>query len=209
MTQPYCYWKLEAPFVHIIGLYSNVDGLLDARGTAQQQNWLIEQLRAVPQDKWLILAVHHPCYSLDAVHGGYQETLTALDTAFQSAKRIPDAVLHGHVHNYQRFSRTYGKNVAVPFIIAGAGGYATSQVALHKLQNGMQNQTLPFQTKPNKDVSLESFDVTNSGFLRFTADPNALTIDYFSVSFANPPKVSAKPADSVTVKAGATKKAAR
>ncbi len=93
MTQPYCYWRLEAPFVHFIGLYSNVDGLLDARGTGQQQAWLVDQLKATPADKWLIVAVHHPCFSLDSVHGGYEEILSALDAAFVAAGRIPDAVL--------------------------------------------------------------------------------------------------------------------
>ena len=37
MTQPYVYWTLDAPFAKIIGLYSNVDGSLDARGTSEQQ----------------------------------------------------------------------------------------------------------------------------------------------------------------------------
>src|SRR5262249_52624326 len=32
MTQPYVYWVLDTPVATIIGLYSNVDGTLDARG---------------------------------------------------------------------------------------------------------------------------------------------------------------------------------
>lgn len=39
MTQPYVYWTLNTPFATIIGLYSNVDGNLDARGTNEQQIW--------------------------------------------------------------------------------------------------------------------------------------------------------------------------
>jgi predicted phosphodiesterase len=197
MTQPYCYWKLEAPFVHIIGLYSNVDGLLDARGTAQQQNWFTDQLKSVPADKWLVLAVHHPCYSLDSAHGGYEETLNALDAAFKNAVRVPDVILHGHVHNYQRFSRDLG-HTKVPYIIAGAGGYALTQRSLHKLQKGLQKVTLPYKTT-RQGVVLEGLDVENSGFLRITAAPTKLTIDYFSVSFANPPVVSKGPADSIAI----------
>jgi hypothetical protein len=207
MTQPYCYWKMEAPFVHFIGLYSNVDGLLDARGTSQQQNWFIEQLKTVPADKWLVLAVHHPCYSLDSMHGGYEEILNALDAAFAAADRIPDAVLHGHVHDYQRFSRSYGRGVEIPFIIAGAGGYPTSEASLHKLQDGLATVRLPYQTT-RTGVTLAGRDVTNSGFLRLTADPNTLTIDYFSVSFDDPAKVSPRPADSVAVPARGSRKAA-
>jgi len=198
MAQPYCYWKLEAPFVHFIGLYSNVDGLLDARGTAQQQTWFIDQLKATPADKWLVLAVHHPCYSLDSVHGGYEETLGALDAAFQAAGRIPDVVMHGHVHNYQRFMRDYGGGVRVPFIIAGACGYALTESALHTLQQGMENEALPYATA-RAGVTLDALDVTNSGFLRLTANPATLTVDYFSVSFADPAVVSPGPADSVAL----------
>jgi hypothetical protein len=36
MTQPYVYWTLDAPFATIIGLYSNVDGSLDGRGSFEQ-----------------------------------------------------------------------------------------------------------------------------------------------------------------------------
>ena len=38
MTQPYVYWTLNTPFATIVGLYSNVDGTLDARGTSEQLN---------------------------------------------------------------------------------------------------------------------------------------------------------------------------
>jgi hypothetical protein len=205
MTQPYCYWKLEAPYTHIIGLYSNVDGLLDARGTSQQQNWFIDQIKALPDDKWFVLGVHHPCYSLDSAHGGYEETLNALDSAFQSGGRRPDVVLHGHVHNYQRFSRSYKGGSDIPFIVAGAGGYATTQQSLHKLQKGLQNIRLPYQTTV-EDVTLQYVDVENSGFLRVTAASNTLEIDYYSVSFANPPVISSGPADSIKISAGAKKR---
>ncbi len=197
MTQPYCYWNLQAPFVNFIGLYSNVDGLLDARGTAQQQNWLVSQLKAAPADKWLIIAVHHPCYSLDPYHGGYGEVLTALDQAFEAAGRQPDAVLSGHVHNYQQFSRTSGQ-ATVPYIINGNGGYANTERSLHQLAKQIKASALPLPTTET-GVTLEYFDTKNSGFLRLTADAAKLAIEYFSVSFANPPVVSGTAADSVVV----------
>ena len=104
MTQPYVYWTLDAPFVRIVGLYSNVDGTLDGRGRSEQQQWFESQLIAAPKDKWLLLAVHHPPYSLDSEHGGYPVILDAIERAVQKASgRWPDVVLSGHVHNYQRF----------------------------------------------------------------------------------------------------------
>ncbi|WP_164707997.1 metallophosphoesterase [Paraburkholderia phosphatilytica] len=199
MTQPYCYWTLQAPFVHIIGTYSNVDGLLDARGSNPQLTWLVQQLQAAPKDKWVILGVHHPCYSLDSVHGGYEETLATLDRAFEMSGRAPDAVLSGHVHNTQRFSRKCDDKT-IPYIIAGAGGYANTQRAMHPLQDGLDKAKRPYPTTV-PGVALEFADDQNAGFLRVTANPTKLVFDYFSVSFDTPPKVASAPVDTVTVSA--------
>jgi 3',5'-cyclic AMP phosphodiesterase CpdA len=133
MTQPYVYWTLECPFATIIGLYSNVDGSLDGRGTNEQQRWLEGQLTAAPTDKCLILAVHHPPYSLDADHGGSPAIVAALERAAKVSGRWPDAVFSGHVHNYQRFTRTIGDS-QIPFLVAGAGGYANDPKSMHQLQ---------------------------------------------------------------------------
>ena len=207
MTQPYCYWRLEAPFVHIIGLYSNIDGQLDRRGDQRQQDWFIEQLKSVPTDKWLVVAVHHPCFSLDETHGGYVEILSAMDAAFKAADRIPNIVLSGHAHSYQRFSRAlFGKSL--PYIVAGAGGFANSSRSLHKLQRGLVIDQLPFTTTLSA-IRLESFDVMNAGFLRLTAGPENLAIDCFSVSFDDPPVKCARRRDSVTVAYVKSKKTAR
>lgn len=202
MTQPYCYWKLEAPFVHVIGLYSNIDGQLDAPGTQAQHDWLVERLKTTPHDKWVIVAIHHPCYSLDTAHGGYGETLEKLDSAFNAAGRWPDAVLSGHVHDFQRFTRTVG-NTKIPYIVAGAGGYANNLRAMHRLPAGTPKQcktTLP-------DVDLAYYEEAVSGFLRVTAKPETLVFEYFTVSFDQPAQV-AGPVDTVTVPHGGTPKAA-
>lgn len=183
MTQPYCYWTLHAPFVTIIGLYSNVEGNLDARGRNDQQDYLERQMAAAPKDSKLLVTVHHPPYSLDSVHGGTPEILTAIDRAIESSGRLPDAVLSGHVHNYQRFTRTLqGKEI--PYIVAGAGGYANDVRSLHKLQKELCDVALPYQTT-HGDLVLNNFCQTEPGFLRISADPNYMTFEYFTVSFEN------------------------
>lgn len=207
MTQPYCYWRLDAPFVHVIGLYSNIDGQFDRRGESRQQAWLVEQLRSAPADKWLIVAAHHPCFSLDETHGGYLEIMSAMDSAFRDSGRTPDLVLSGHVHAYQRFSRDLsGKTL--PYVVAGNGGFANSSRSLHKLQRGLVIDRLPFQTAL-PTVRLESYDVMNAGFLRVTAGPERLEVDYFSVSFDDPPAVAREPSDSVTIRSAEALKTAR
>jgi 3',5'-cyclic AMP phosphodiesterase CpdA len=183
MTQPYCYWTLHAPFVTIIGLYSNVEGSLDARGRSEQQAYLEQQLSAAPADAKVLIAVHHPPYSLDGAHGGTPEILIAIDRAIEASGRLPNAVLSGHVHNYQRFTRTLeGKQI--PYIVAGAGGYANDARSMHKMQRKLLNVQLPFQTTLS-DVVLNNFQQDEPGFLRITADPNSLLLEYFIVRFSD------------------------
>jgi hypothetical protein len=60
MTQPYVYWTLDAPFVTVVGVYSNVEGSLDARGRMDQQSYLEQQMsdgrgdpvRVLPRALW-------------------------------------------------------------------------------------------------------------------------------------------------------------
>ncbi len=181
MTQPYAYWTLDAPFVTIIGLYSNVEGSLDARGRMDQQGYLEAQMKSADPNKKLLVTVHHPPFSLDSAHGGTPDILTAIDTAISSSGRTPDAVLSGHVHNYQRFSRSLN-NREVPYIVAGAGGYANDARSMHKLQKGIENEKLPFQTTI-KTVKLEKFHQEQPGFLRITASADSLAFEYWIVPF--------------------------
>jgi hypothetical protein len=197
MTQPYVYWTLEAPFTRIIGLYSNVDGSLDARGTTEQQRWLNTQIAAVPKDQCLILAVHHPPYSLDTTHRGYPEIEVAIDTAIKETGRVPTAVLSGHVHSYQRYERTVGA-AKVPYVIAGAGGYANTAKLLHKIEKTAQGKPLPknFQTT-HPDLKLAHFVDTDPGYLRVSVNgtKRTLTLEYFAVPFTGTP--SGQAVDSV------------
>jgi 3',5'-cyclic AMP phosphodiesterase CpdA len=186
MTQPYVYWTLETPFATIIGLYSNVDGSLDGRGTNEQLRWFQQQLAAAPTDRCLLVAVHHPPYSLDAPHGGSPEILGAIDRAVQATNRYPDAIFSGHVHDYQRFTRVVGQR-QIPYVVAGAGGYADAPRAMHQLQEKVKGQRIktPFKTTVS-EVTLESYNEDDPGFLRVTIDGSSLKGEYFVVPFNNP-----------------------
>ena len=195
MTQPYVYWTLEAPFTTIIGLYSNVDGSLDGRGTIEQQRWFEAQIAEAPEDKCLIVVVHHPPYSLDAPHGGSPEILAAIDRAAQQPKgRYPDIVFSGHVHDFQRFTREIGDR-QIPFVVAGNGGYANSPKSVHQLQLDENRNPIPherFQTT-SEGVFLEFYDAKHPGFLRLTVDKETLMGEYFVVPFDDAPP--AEPVD--------------
>jgi hypothetical protein len=189
MTQPYVYWTLDTPLATIIGLYSNVDGDLDAPGTFEQQAWLTKQLQEAPKDRALIIAVHHAPYSLDTSHGGYGDIGTALDKAFSASGRTPHLVLSGHVHNYQRFMRKLGKKT-VPYVVAGAGGYADSERALHKVAKDPEtheNLDAPLQTAL-PDVTLAAYNDTEPGFLRIKITQKQIQAEYYTIDFNDNPQ---------------------
>jgi len=193
VDQPWPYWTLEAPFVTIIGLYTNVDGSLDHWDdkVQDQYHWFVAQLKKAPKNKCLLLSLHHPPFSLDTTHGGYPDILDAIDQASKEAGRHPDMVLSGHVHNYQRFTRTIGGKT-YPHIVAGAGGYAHTAKAKHKIQRDPDTQhsdiVLPFQTL-RKDVILNEYNIKDPGFLRLTIDDKTIHGEYFTNTFedARPP----------------------
>src|SRR5436853_1507523 len=189
MTQPYVYWSLDAPLITIIGLYSNVEGTLDARGTFEQQRWLEQQLTsAKSKDGFIVVAVHHPPYSLDKTHGGYLDIVVALDQAMAATDVVPHAVLSGHVHNMQRFTRRY-KDRQIPYVIDGRGGYANTERLAHKMQKDGDGEypAAPVKTESSQDPSLDLdlvyYDQENAGFLRVTVTAQELTIDSFRVPF--------------------------
>lgn len=181
MTQPYVYWTLDAPFVTIIGLYSNVEGSLDARGRNDQQHYLDTHMKNADPNKKMIVSVHHPPFSLDAAHGGTPDILTAIDRSISFSGRLPDLVLSGHVHNYQRFSRQL-KNRQIPYVVAGAAGYADTERSMHKLQKGIDKEKLPYQTT-QQGVKLQKFQQEQPGFLRITASKAQIDVEYWIVPF--------------------------
>ncbi len=186
ITQPYVYWTLQAPFVTIIGLYGNVDGTLDGQGAVLQQQWLASQLQQADKSACIIIAVHQPPYSLDQAHGGYPSIDDAINQAAQQAGVWPHAVFSGHVHNYQRFTRhTQGRDI--PYLVAGAGGYANVPRLLHKLRLDQNNAPVPqpFQTS-HSEVELRNYNQTEPGFLRVTVTDTRLNAEYFTVPFTGP-----------------------
>jgi acid phosphatase type 7 len=174
MTQPNVYWTLDTPFATIIGLYTNVPegGWMDNTQIA----WLQSELSAAAQNKALIVTMHHPIYSADTYHSGSAYMGNILDQAIQGSGRVPDAVFAGHVHNYQRFSRTVNGH-KIPYIVAGSGGYWN----LHQViqVNGQPIKT-PYPV-PSSDVTLESYKDDHHGYLLMTVDGSKLTGQYFTV----------------------------
>ena len=140
VTQPGAYFTLEAPLVSIIGLYSNVlegPGVISSQShqpgqvhypiTDDQLDFLIRELTRLKQPREqmktaVIIACHHPPVSIDTQHSGWTGLSNDLDHACQQADLWPDAVLSGHAHLYQRYTRTR-QGQEIPYIVAGSGGH--------------------------------------------------------------------------------------
>lgn len=171
-TQPNCYWTLRAQAVTIVGCYSNVPsgGVIGS----DQAAWLAAELAAAPAGVPVIVALHHPPYSVDAHHGGSAQMGQVLDAAFQTSGRTPDLVLSGHVHDYQRFTRTMPDGrTQLPYVVIGNGGYHN----LHKLASG----AVPGE-ELGAGVVFEAGDDSHWGFLSITSDGRTLHAAYSSVA---------------------------
>jgi hypothetical protein len=130
LSQPNVYWTLITEFATIVGIYSNVPehGSIDAT----QQQWLTNEFATAPDDRALIFALHHPVYSFDAYHSGSAKMADVLENAIRDTGRVPNLVMSGHVHDYQRIDQAIaGEATPTPFLVVGHGGYHN----LHKIHS--------------------------------------------------------------------------
>ena len=174
-SQPGAYWYLDAPFIDIIGLYSNIGegpGFINVPtiGGIKQTDWLTKTLTAIQKKrtqgvrKALIIAVHHPPFS-EGGHSSSTDMLKDIDVCCTKSGIMPDALLAAHAHNYQRFTRYLsfvGKNMEIPFYVAGCGGRGNINV----------------RQADGKRVGDHSFDssLVGFGYLTITATAKQLSI---------------------------------
>ncbi len=114
LDQPNVYWTLDAPWLRVIGLYTNVPegGIVDD----EQRRWFEAQLARPRDGKHLVVALHQPVFSVDRVHGG---SSAMFEVVHGAAKRAGCClVIAGHAHNYQRF--VYD---GMTYVVNGGGGY--------------------------------------------------------------------------------------
>jgi hypothetical protein len=197
MNQPGVYFTLDAPHVSIIGLYSNTlegPGVISTQGghyktiNDDQLTFLTAELARLKPDREagnraVVVATHHPPASADAKHGGGSGLATDIDQASQAAGLWPDAVLSGHAHLYQRFTRKTGDGHEIPYIVAGAGGYSVT----------------PPRTKIAAPLTIGDYTLVVApiiafGYLSVTADVSAQTLE-----LTYKPRDPAVAGDNVTV----------
>ena len=197
MIAPGVYFTFDAPFVRILGLYSNVledPGVISSQGGTnslddRQITFLTTALKRIKSENYagaVIIAVHHPPYTGGSVHGGSPQMLADIDSACTAAGVWPHAVFSGHSHNYQRYTRTVN-SMQIPFLVAGCGG--------HSPLSAMRG-TYRTPYKVDDTLTLESYDDTDYGYLRVVVNALTLTIEFHPESDGG---VTKTPDDTVTV----------
>ena len=181
VSQPAVYWYLDTPFVDIVALYTNIGegpGYISGKIPGQaQKDWLTKVLTGIKstrdksgEKKGLIIATHHPPFS-NGGHDSSNAMLKDIDDSCNKAGIMPDAVLSGHAHNYQRFTRYLsfaGKNLQIPYYVVGTGGRKPSHV---KSATGGRTG----------DHSFDSA-ASNYGYLTVMASKSELVFEFTEVS---------------------------
>ena len=196
MDQPGVYFTLDAPFVKIIGLYSNTseggtEGVIadPTVGTAQltflqQQLALAKAERASGQGRALIIATHHPPFTASPSHVPSPTMLTQIDAACTAAGIQPDMHLSGHAHVYERYTRTVGGK-QIPYVVAGVGGFYN----LPGLKPPNRRPVPPAFPASGTDASgnplrIEIYSDATFGFLRITVSSASITGEFVTVDTA-------------------------
>jgi Icc-related predicted phosphoesterase len=185
MVQPNCYWTLLTPLVSIVGLYSNVPEGGEIR--SPQLDWIVNELKTLPSNLPLFVALHHPLYSADDHHSGSSHMRKVLDQAAAAAGRYPDMVLAGHVHNYQRLSSVHPQRGLVPHIVTGAGGYHNLHHIM-KVDGEKMVAPVNFDAGDGETVTLNSYSDDHHGFLRVEVTPGMVTGRYYEVPRPQEPR---------------------
>lgn len=195
MIQPGVYFTLEAPLVRILGIYSNMlenPGIISSTknpktGKANfpdisdvQLDYLKAALKRVKQERFsgaVILAVHHPPYTFGK-HVTSMVMLKEIDAICDQVGVWPHAVLSGHAHNYQRFTRTLGKR-QIPYVVCGNGGHPPLQkISVDTTLRTPIAMTGFSQPERGDTVTLDNYDFMSFGYLRVIVDADQLRIEF-------------------------------
>ena len=175
MTQPGVYFRLDAPLVSIIGLYSNCGESLGWLND-DQYAFFHQHVRDLKEERAqtgraVILAIHHfPRW----FENGKDVVSQRLDALCADVGFWPDAVVAGHAHLYQRIVRHAPGGRTIPYFVNGAGGYGVSP---RMAVGGEYVKTAPIG---------ETLQINAEGFLRARVvkpanGPATLSFEYRSV----------------------------
>jgi hypothetical protein len=179
ISQPGVYWRLDAPFVDIVALYSNIaegPGFIGGPTIGDRQTkWLAQELKTIKaaraaNRKALVIAVHHPPFS-NGSHASSAQMLADIDAACAAAKIQPDLVLAAHSHDYERYTRFVQGDQGeqqIPFIVAGGAG------------RGLSPKVTPADRVRHGDLTYEK-SLRGYGYLKITVDRQKIEVIFSQV----------------------------
>lgn len=204
--QPGVFFTFDAPFVRVLALYSNMledPGVIASPEIGRSQiDFLDAALARVKRENYkgaLLIAHHHPPYTASTAssrHGWSQQMLADIDAACSRAGVWPHAVLAGHVHNYQRFTRIRPDGTKIPYVSCGNLGHNVQSLTRKGDAPLRVPQVIQAGTRSTDQVVFESYDDKNYGYLRVVVTAEQLRIEYHAAS--DGPHIKA-PDDYVTV----------
>ena len=185
LVQPGAYFTLNAPFVKIIGLYSNTsegstEGVISGGVVGSAQLTFLEQQlvaaaaeRAAANPRALIIAVHHPPFTGSEDHAPSPTMLKQIDAACQKAKILPDLVLSGHAHIYERYTRVKNGN-QIPYVVVGTGGYFDLSHFKRGSTGALPKEGVTGTDAQGNTLTLEKFNELTFGFVRLTVSASQI-----------------------------------
>ena len=202
--QPGVFFTFDAPFVRILALYSNTleDPGVIADGGAysgvgnSQLAFLEAALTRAKKENFrgaLLFASHHPAFTVSR-HGWSALMTSQIDVVCKRVGVWPTAVLAGHAHSYQRFTRTRPDGTQIPYIVCGNGGHNVQR--LTKGSPLRTPQIIQQASKTQDQISFDNYDDSSYGYLRIVVTAAQLRIEYHPASDGPNAKT---PDDHVTV----------
>ncbi len=201
--QPGVFFTFDAPFVRVLVLYSNTledPGVIsDPNIGSAQIAYLKAALARVKQENFsgaLLFAHHHPPYATGSQHGSSVQMRRQMDAVCEAAGIWPHAVLSGHAHNYQRFTRHRSDGSDIPYLICGNGGHNVQKLEAAGGVPPRAPQLFQAATATDDAVTFENYDDTGYGYLRLIVTGKQLRIEYHPASDGAGAKT---PDDTVTI----------
>lgn len=190
MDQPGVYFTLNAPFVKIVGMYSNTSeggtsGIIAGPNIGNAQLDFLDKAlaqakaeRDAGKGRALVIATHHPPFTGSPSHAPSPGMLASIDQACSKAGIWPDLYLSGHAHLYERYTRTvHGKQI--PYVVAGMGGF-------YNLAGLKPNAPPAPQPASGLDASgnplrLEVFNGTTFGYMKVEISATSIDVAFVTV----------------------------
>ena len=187
--QPGVFFTFDAPYARILFFYSNTledPGVIsDPTIGSTQIDFLRAALTRVKQENFggaLLFAHHHPPYVAGGGHGSSTDMRKQMDAVCAEVGVWPHAVLSGHAHNYQRFTRLRPDGSEIPYVVCGNGGHNVVKLSRPGQPVLRAPQIVVPAGNGEDQVTLENYDDVDYGYLRVVVDAQQLRIEYHPAS---------------------------